>query len=183
VLRGKEQLTIPVIVGDRKEYDKLASSTPEPTPPANRGGGNNTPRGGNNTPRGRGGQTPQGGTNPGRGATPAPPVVPATPNTLGLTVQTIDNSLIQRFSLPGNVVGVIVTAVAPGSVAQDEGFQQGWVITRIVAGGNVTPIRTPEDFARAERSLRSGTAISVGVLRRTNPNGPYTNLTIGMTMP
>jgi serine protease Do len=170
---GKEELSFPVVVGDRKDYDKIASSTPEPAPPpANRGGGN---RGGNNR-GGRGTQNPPAG----RGTTPA---VPATPSSLGLTVQTIDNNLIQRFSLQSDVVGVIITAVQPGSAADEAGFMPGWVITRFVVAGDVRPIRTPDDFARAERSARSGAAISLGVLLRTSQNGPYSNRTIGMTMP
>jgi serine protease Do len=190
VLRNKQELTFPVVVGDRKEYDKISNSTPEPsTPPAggNRGGGgNNGGRGGNNTqPGGRGGRggqnTPNNG---GRGTAPAPAPTPVPQNnSLGLTVQSVDNALIQRFSLQSDVVGVIVTSVQSGSPAEEQGFMPGWVITRIVANGTVNPIRTTEDFARVERGLKSGMAISFGILARTSPTSSYSMRTIPMTMP
>jgi serine protease Do len=193
VLRNKQELTFPVIVGDRKEYDKISSSAPEPaTPPAggNRGGGgNNGGRGGggnNTTPGGRGGGGRGGQTTPnnGRGAAPAPAPTPVPQNnSLGLTVQSVDNTLIQRFGLQSDVVGVIVTSVVSGSAAEEQGFMPGWVITRVVAGGQVNPIRTTEDFARVERSLRPGMAISFGILARNSPTGAYSMRTIPMTMP
>jgi serine protease Do len=182
ILRNMKEMTVPVVVGDRKDLDKLSANTPpEPTPPANRGGGGNNNGRGTNPNNGRGGRGNQQPTPGSRGTAPAP--APATPSSLGLTVQTIDDSLIQRFGLQSGVVGVIITAVQAGSAADDAGFRPGWVITRIVANSNVNMIRNPEDFARVERSLRSGTPISVGVMARNTQNSPYSNKTIGMTMP
>ncbi|HEX5000680.1 MAG TPA: trypsin-like peptidase domain-containing protein [Terriglobia bacterium] len=175
VLRDGKEVTLPVVVGDREAYKPIANVTPEPTPPAPPA--NNGGRGSGN--QGRGGRGRGGAPANGRGAAP----VPVVPNSLGLTVQSIDNSLIQRYGLEGDTAGVIVTGVQTGSVAEDAGFTPGWVVTRVITGGQTTMIRTTEDFARVERSLRSGSEVVLGVLARTSANGPYSNRMVAMTMP
>jgi S1-C subfamily serine protease len=87
--------------------------------------------------------------------------------------------------LAPDVVGVLVTSVQPGSVSEDAGVTPGWVVTRLVVGGQTTIIRTPDDYARVERGLRSGAEVAVGFLARLGARGAveYRSAIVTMTMP
>jgi serine protease Do len=184
VMRDGKEVTLPVVVGDREEYNKLASVPVPPAPPPATGGNNNN----NNNNGGRGGRGGR-GANPAtpapnaRGAQPVPAPVQA--RSLGLSVQALDEALIQRYLLAPDVVGVLVTSVQPGSVSEDAGVTPGWVVTRLVVGGQTTIIRTPDDYARVERGLRSGAEVAVGFLARLGARGAveYRSAIVTMTMP
>ena len=55
---------------------------------------------------------------------------------LGLTVESLNESLITRFGLDDNARGVVVIEVAAGSIAEDAGIQAGDLIVSAKWEGN-----------------------------------------------
>jgi len=51
--------------------------------------------------------------------------------TLGLTLTSITSELHQRYGIPANVTGVLITAVDPKSSAADKGIRPGDIITEV----------------------------------------------------
>ena len=101
----------------------------------------------------------------GRTALPAPPAggvvpqpVPAQPPAAagqsalaGVVVTDATPALIRRFDLPGNLDGVIVQSVLPGSAAEDV-LQPGDAIEQV----NDTAVATEDDFSAAVAALTPG---------------------------
>jgi len=69
---------------------------------------------------------------------------------LGLTVQTLTDELADMFNVKAGQ-GVVVTAVAPGSIAAQTGIETGMVITQI----NREPVKNAEEFKQAVNASRA----------------------------
>lgn len=82
---------------------------------------------------------------------PAPPT-PAPVAGLGLTLSDVSPSLIAKFNLPADTKGVVITDVAPNSVAARQGLAAGEVILQL--GG--TPVPNMRDFLDGVAMLRRG---------------------------
>jgi serine protease Do len=115
-----------------------------------------------------------------RAVLPAPPtgrVVPQTPGAAGgeglagVAVAAITPELVRRYGLPGNINGVLVREVAPGSPAEGI-LQPGDAIEQV----NDTPISTPAEFAAAAAALAPGeramVLLSRGPVRSFEVVGP-----------
>lgn len=86
------------------------------------------------------------------GLVPQQPAVPAAAQPLaGVLVAPVSPALVQRYGLPANVAGVVVTAVEPGSAA-DNVLRVGDAIEQI----NDAPVESVADFASAAASLKQG---------------------------
>jgi serine protease Do len=68
---------------------------------------------------------------------------------LGLTVQQITPQLAESLGLK-RAVGVVITAVEPGSVADEAGLEQGDIILEI----NRVPIRNVSDYSKAVADIK-----------------------------
>jgi S1-C subfamily serine protease len=77
---------------------------------------------------------------------------------LGATVSPLSDQLAAYF---GAKEGVLVTAVADGSVAAASGLKAGDVITNINGGR----VRTPQDLTRALRDPAPGADVTIGIVR------------------
>jgi serine protease Do len=76
----------------------------------------------------------------------------------GLTVQTLTADLAKQFDVADSA-GVVVTAVADGSLAQDAELQHGDVITEV----DRKPVRNVDDFksAMAKADAKKGALIFI----------------------
>jgi serine protease Do len=104
----------------------------------------------------------------------------ASPARLGLRIQDITPDMVQRLRLPSQD-GVYVSAVDPGSAADDAGIGRGTIITRVIAGTQRYDIRNVDDFRRVERNLRSGQEIAFMVLQQRG--GQYRSAFVPLTIP
>ena len=86
---------------------------------------------------------------------------------LGLHVAPITQEQVRRLGLP-TTDGVMITSIDRNTAADDANLSEGWVVTRVVAGGQRVDIHGVEDFKRAEKLFKSGTSVAFYVLR---PNG------------
>lgn len=68
----------------------------------------------------------------------------------GMRIEPLSPQIRQRYRIPEDIKGVIVTNVAPNSPAQDAGFAQGDIISQI----EEIAIRDTEDFRRALNKYR-----------------------------
>jgi serine protease Do len=75
----------------------------------------------------------------------------AQPTRLGVQLVALSPDLASQLDLHGNVTGVVVTQVAPGSAAQVAGIQEGDVIERV----GLTPVTAPADVKNAVNSILS----------------------------
>jgi serine protease Do len=80
---------------------------------------------------------------------------------LGLTVRDMDREFAQRYSIPDDVAGVIVSRVEPMSDAFDAGIERGWIILEI----GRQPVRSIADFRRLVRNVRTGEVLAVLLYR------------------
>ncbi len=71
---------------------------------------------------------------------------------LGLTVRELDATAFNRYSLPSDTRGVLITRVEPLSASFDANVQRGTVLIEI----NRTPVRTVADYRRIARAARAG---------------------------
>jgi serine protease Do len=106
----------------------------------------------------------------------------ASPSKLGIRVQPITPEMVRQLRLNASE-GVYVSAVDPDSVAEDVGIERGTIITRIIAGDERFDIRGVEDFRRAERLLKSGMAVALGVLQRGPTSTEYRSGFVAVTIP
>jgi predicted Fe-Mo cluster-binding NifX family protein len=83
-----------------------------------------------------------------------------TARTLGLKVQRVTASVMQKFALP-NEDGVLILEVAPGSIAARAGLNQGDEIIRV---GNVR-LDTTKDFTTALQSFEPGSSVKINIYR------------------
>ena len=75
--------------------------------------------------------------------------VPSTAtDSLGLSVQTLDAELAAKLGLDTDK-GVVVTRVAPGSAAAENGIQPGTLIKEV----NRQPVHSASDFSKAVKQL------------------------------
>ena len=89
------------------------------------------------------------------------PVQPAdtTQPPLGLVVRNIDVSTSQRYGLPSNLGGVLVTRIEPASVAQVARVRRGMVILEI----NRRRIQSVEEYERTIARARPGDVLALYV--------------------
>ncbi|MGH9347658.1 MAG: trypsin-like peptidase domain-containing protein [Vicinamibacterales bacterium] len=76
---------------------------------------------------------------------------------LGLSVRAIDRDFIQRFRLPADLEGVVVSRVEPMSPAFDAEIERGHVVLEV----NRRPVRTIEEFRRQTAAARPGDILAV----------------------
>jgi serine protease Do len=91
---------------------------------------------------------------------------------LGLTVQEINPQIADRFNLGGEK-GVVVTNVAPGSIADEVGFRPGDVVLEI----NRQLIRNMDDYKNALEKIDKGK--SALFLVKRGDNTIYLGIKIG----
>ncbi|MBZ5551092.1 MAG: DegQ family serine endoprotease [Acidobacteriia bacterium] len=88
----------------------------------------------------------------------------------GISVQDLTPQLARRLNLPSNTTGVVISSIAPGSVAADSGLQRGDVIQEL----NRQEVRTVEDYNRIAAKIgkddtalllinRNGVTVYVGL--------------------
>jgi serine protease Do len=89
---------------------------------------------------------------------------PAKSTGLGITVQSIDESVRRLMGLDESIRGVLVTDVEFDSLAAEKGLVRNF----IVIGLNNEKIESVADWDRSVESLRRGQAVKVDV---TSPRG------------
>ena len=96
-------------------------------------------------------------------AVPAsPPPPPGSEIKLGLDVQELTAALAEKFNLRDSK-GVLISKVAPGSLAQAEGLREGDLIKEV----NRSETLSVEDFTAAIGRIRQGDTVLLRVLRET----------------
>ena len=88
----------------------------------------------------------------GPGPQPSSPRGPA----LGISVREMDNEFIQRFRLPEEVEGVVVSRVEPMSPGFDAEIERGHVVLEV----NRRPVRSIEEFRRLTSAARPGDVLA-----------------------
>jgi serine protease Do len=81
---------------------------------------------------------------------------------LGLVVETAGAEVLERWGING---GVLVREVVPSSAAAEAGVMPGDIITLLGS----TPIKSATAYAEAELELRSGSSVSMRLIRRGSP--------------
>jgi serine protease Do len=76
------------------------------------------------------------------------PAEAETAKTFGLTVQSVDKQLTEKFDLDDKAEGVVVTEVERGSEAERKGLRAGDLITEV----NQKPVTTPRQFRDAMKA-------------------------------
>jgi serine protease Do len=84
---------------------------------------------------------------------------------LGMSVREIDPEFAQRFSLPKDLQGVIVSRVEPMSPAYDAEIERGHVLLEI----NRQPVRSIEDYRRLTSHARTGEVMALYVFKPEIP--------------
>ena len=106
----------------------------------------------------------------------------AGPARLGIRIQDVTSDMLRQLRLPSQD-GVYVSAVEPGSAADDAGITRGTIITRVIAGNNQRfDVRNVDDFQRIERSLKPGQEIALMVLQQQR-GGQYRSGYLPLTIP
>lgn len=95
-----------------------------------------------------------------------PGMEPGRPARLGVGFSELNENTRRQFSLPESAVGVVVTSVEPGSVAERIGIRVGDVITQV---GN-EKIASGQDIVRAMGEVRTGQTVPITWMRYA-PNG------------
>jgi serine protease Do len=94
---------------------------------------------------------------------------------LGMTLATINNSVRQRFQLPQNVRGVLVTRVAPNSQAAEQGIRAGDIIEKV----DNAAVTSPADVSSKITAARRADKPAVLVLVNRRGNSQYVALRTG----
>ncbi len=89
-----------------------------------------------------------------------------TPQTLGLTLQTLTADAARRGSFPAGTRGVLIVNVDPTSDAAEKGLRPGFVILSV----NQQPVATPADVAAAVDAARRGNRSTVLLLVKSGNN-------------
>jgi serine protease Do len=76
---------------------------------------------------------------------------------LGISVREIDRDFIQRFRLPDDLEGVVVSRVEPMSPAFDAEIDRGHVVLEV----NRRPVRTIDEFRRLTMGARPGDILAI----------------------
>ncbi|WP_297801242.1 Do family serine endopeptidase [uncultured Brevundimonas sp.] len=98
----------------------------------------------------------------GEGPQAEAPSAPSGTEVEGMTVTALTSALRDRYDLPSNVNGVVVTSVEPGSEAGKIGLPAGIVILR----ANNRPVTTAQEFRAAVDAARSAGRPSVLLMVR-----------------
>ncbi len=94
-------------------------------------------------------------------APPGPP--PPKVTMLGLSLGALDGAARGQFHVPGNVQGVLVTAVAADSPAGDKNVRAGDVIVQV----QDVPVRSPTDVGRQiDAARKAGKAVVAMLIKR-----------------
>jgi serine protease Do len=80
-----------------------------------------------------------------------------TTDTLGLTVNDLDETLMRRFGIAPGRQGVAITRVEPLSGAADAGIERGWLILEV----NRQPVATVSDLDRVLRGSKQGDVLTL----------------------
>jgi serine protease Do len=96
---------------------------------------------------------------------------------IGVAVGNLDDQARQQFNIPGNVKGVVVQDVKPGSPAEDAGLQPGDVIEEM----NRKPITSASEFAGAVQAAPADRDILLLVW--SHGNGSYRTLHPAQSLP
>jgi serine protease Do len=76
---------------------------------------------------------------------------------LGISVREMDNEFVQRFRLPDDVEGVVVSRVEPMSPGFDADIERGHVVLEV----NRQPVRSIEEFRRLTNAARPGDVMAI----------------------
>jgi serine protease Do len=76
---------------------------------------------------------------------------------LGISVREMDNEFAQRFRLPDDVEGVVVSRVEPMSPGFDAAIERGHVVLEV----NRRPVRSIEEFRRLTNAARPGDVMAI----------------------
>jgi serine protease Do len=76
---------------------------------------------------------------------------------LGLSVRELDREFIQRFRLPDDLEGVVVSRVEPMSPAFDAEIDRGHVVLEV----NRRPVRSIEEYRRLTNAARPGDVLAI----------------------
>ena len=88
-----------------------------------------------------------------RGARPSSAVGPV----IGISVREIDRDFVQRFRLPDDLEGVVVSRVEPMSPAFDAEIERGHVVLEV----NRRPVRSIEEYRRLTGAARPGDVLAI----------------------
>jgi serine protease Do len=94
---------------------------------------------------------------------------------IGMKIRTLTLELRKQHNLPGEVKGVLVTAVNPGSPAQEKGIVAGDVIEE--AGGK--PVAAAKDVANQITAATASGKDTI-LLRVMNPKGERRDVTVAI---
>jgi serine protease Do len=76
---------------------------------------------------------------------------------LGISVREMDNEFVERFNLPDDVEGVVVSRVEPMSPGFDADIERGHVVLEV----NRRPVRSIEEFRRLTNAARPGDVLAL----------------------
>ena len=76
---------------------------------------------------------------------------------LGISVREMDNEFVQRFRLPDDIEGVVVSRVEPMSPGFDAEIERGHVVLEV----NRHPVRSIEEFRRLTNAARPGDVMAI----------------------
>ncbi|MGH7600711.1 MAG: PDZ domain-containing protein, partial [bacterium] len=85
-------------------------------------------------------------------------------NGLGLEVKTLTEALAREYEVEAEAIGVLVTGVAEGSLAEKEGIQEGDLIQEV----NREAVRNARDFNRTVNALKAGETVLLRIMRGEN---------------
>jgi serine protease Do len=91
---------------------------------------------------------------------PAPAPPPPKVTMLGLSLGSLDGNARAQFHIPGNVQGVLVTAVADNSPAGEKNIRSGDVIVQV----QDVPVRSPADVSKQIDAVRKAGKPVVAIL-------------------
>ncbi|NOY06951.1 MAG: DegQ family serine endoprotease [Chlorobi bacterium] len=94
--------------------------------------------------------------------TAAPETEESVMKKLGMTVQTVNRSLAEKYNLPDNMKGVVVTRITRGGVAWEAGIQEGDLIQSV----NQEPVFTAGEFRKRLEKAGPGESILFFIHRR-----------------
>ncbi len=110
---------------------------------------------------------------PGQSVTPGAPEKGAT--SLGLTLTPLTAEIRDRFQIPAETRGVLVSAVDPKSPAAEKGVQPGDVVVEV----GLEPVSTPEDVIKKVKALESSGKKSILLLLSRQGNIEFVPVPVG----
>jgi serine protease Do len=101
----------------------------------------------------RGNRAQDDGRDPDQGAQPSSQRMTG----VGLSVRELDRDFVQRFRLPDDLEGVVVSRVEPMSPAFDADIERGHVVLEV----NRRPVRTIDEFRRLTNGVNPGDVLAI----------------------